>query len=127
MALREKYSAIRALGADLVAISPQIQRFNQEIAKERKLPFQVLGDLRNEVARKYNVAFTLPDSMKWVYSEIFKLNLPEFNGDDSWMLPIPARFILDTRSIIIASDVNLDHTVRPEPETALDILRQLKA
>jgi hypothetical protein len=36
-------------------------------------------------------------------------------------------FIVDTRSIIIAADVNLDHTVRPEPETALDILRRLKA
>jgi hypothetical protein len=29
-------------------------------------------------------------------------------------------------SDIMAADVNLDHTVRPEPETALDILRQLK-
>lgn len=70
MALREKYSEIRSLGADLVAISPQLQRFNQELSKERKLPFLVLGDLRNEIPRKYNVAFTLPDSMKWVYSDI---------------------------------------------------------
>jgi peroxiredoxin len=126
VALREKYSEIRALGADLVAISPQLERFNQELAKERKLPFPVLGDLRNEVARKYNVAFTLPDSMKWVYREIFKLNLPEFNGDDSWTLPMPARFIVDKRSIIVAADVNLDHTVRPEPETALDALKNLR-
>ena len=111
----------------MVAISPQLQRFNQELVKERKVPFPVLGDLQNEVSRKYHVAFTLPDSMKWVYSEIFKLNVPKFNGDDSWTLPMPARFIVDTRSIIIAADVNLDHTVRPEPETALDILRQLKA
>ncbi len=111
----------------MVAISPQLQRFNLELVKERKLPFQVLGDLQNEVARKYHVAFTLPDSMKRVYSEIFKLNVPEFNGDDSWTLPMPARFIVDTRSIIIAADVNLDHTVRPEPETALELLRQLKA
>ncbi len=127
MALREKYSEIRALGADLVAISPQLERFNQELSKERKLPFSVLGDLGNEVAKKYNVAFTLPDSMKWVYSDIFKLNLPEFNGDDSWTLPMPARFIVDKRSIIIAADVNLDHTVRPEPETVLDALKILKA
>ncbi len=127
MDLREKYSEIRALGADLVAISPQLERFNRELAKERKLPFSVLGDLENGVAKKYNVAFTLPDSMKWVYSDIFKLNLPEFNGDDSWTLPMPARFIVDKRSIIIAADVNLDHTVRPEPETVLDALKILKA
>jgi peroxiredoxin len=127
VALREKYSEIRALGADLVAISPQLERFNQELSKERKLPFSVLGDLGNEVAKKYNVAFTLPDSMKWVYSDIFKLNLPEFNGDNSWTLPMPARFIVDKRSVIIAADVNLDHTVRPEPETALDALKILKA
>jgi hypothetical protein len=37
VALREKYSDIRALGADLVAISPQLQRFNQELAKDGKI------------------------------------------------------------------------------------------
>lgn len=94
--------------------------------KERKLPFEVLSDSGNQVAEKYRVAFTLPDSMRWVYSEIFKLDLPKFNDDDSWTLPMPSRFIVDQHALIRASDVNLDHTVRPEPDTAIEALRILK-
>lgn len=72
------------------------------------------------------IAFALPDSMRWVYSEIFKLNLPTFNGDDSWTLPMPSRFIVDQDAVIRAAGVNLDHTVRPEPQTAIEVLRGLK-
>jgi peroxiredoxin len=110
----------------LVAISPQLEHFNQELVKERKLPFEVLSDRGNQVAKKFRVAFTLPGSMRWVYSDIFKLDLPAFNGDDSWTLPMPSRFIVDQEAVIRAADVNLDHTVRPEPETAIDVLRGLK-
>ena len=78
------------------------------------------------MAQKYRVAFTLPDSMCWVYSEIFKVDLPTFNGDDSWALPMPPRFIVDQKGVIRAADVNLDHTVRPEPDTAIEVLRGLK-
>ena len=110
----------------MVAISPQLEHFNQELVKERKLPFEVLSDRGNQVAQKYRVAFALPDRMRWVNSEIFKLDLPTFNGDDSWALPMPSRFIVDQKGVIRAADVNLDHTVRPEPDTAIEVLRGLK-
>jgi peroxiredoxin len=113
------------MGASLVAISPQLERFNQELVKERKLPFEVLSDRGNQVAQKYKVAFAMPDSMRWVYSEIFKLDLPGFNGDDSWTLPMPARFIVDRQAVIRDADVNFDHTIRPEPDTAIEALKNL--
>ncbi len=109
-----------------MAISPQLEHFDQELVKERKLPFEVLSDRGNQVAQKYRVAFRLPDSMRGVYSDIFKLDLPAFNGDDSWTLPMPARFIVDQNGVIRAAEVNLDHTVRPEPDTAIEALKALK-
>jgi peroxiredoxin len=114
------------MGASLVAISPQLERYNQALVKERRLPFEVLSDQGNQVAQKYKVAFALPDSMRWVYGEIFKLDLPGFNGDDSWTLPMPARFIVDQHAVIRAADVNFDHTIRPEPDTAIEALKNLK-
>jgi len=78
------------------------------------------------VAHTFKVAFALPDSMRWVYKDIFKLDLPTFNGDDSWTLPMPSRFIVDQQAVIRAADVNLDHTVRPEPDTAVKVLRNLR-
>ena len=110
----------------MVAVSPQLASYNQELVKERRLPFEVLSDRGNQVAHTFKVAFTLPESMRWVYKDIFKLDLPTFNGDDSWSLPMPSRFIVDQQGVIRAADVNLDHTVRPEPETAIDALKKLR-
>jgi peroxiredoxin len=113
------------LGATLVAISPQAQNYNQELVKERRLPFEVLSDSGNQVAHRFKVAFAFPDSWQWVYKDIFKLDLPTFNGDNSWALPMPARFIVDQQGVIRAADVNLDHTIRPEPDTAIEVLKKL--
>lgn len=91
------------------------------------MPFEVLSDQGNAVAAAFGVAFSLPASMRWVYEEVFKFDLPTYNGDDSWSLPMPARFIVDRNAVIQAADVNLDHTVRPEPASALEVLRNLRA
>ena len=40
---------------------------------------------------------------------------------------MPARFIVDQHAVIQAADVNLDHTVRPEPASVLEELRSLQA
>jgi peroxiredoxin len=72
------------------------------------------------------VAISLPESMRWVYGEVFGFDLPKYNGDDSWTLPMPARFIVDQRGVIQDADVNLDHSVRPEPATAVEALKKLQ-
>ncbi len=40
---------------------------------------------------------------------------------------MPSRFIVDEKGVIRAADVNLDHTVRPEPDTAIEVLKGLKS
>jgi len=72
------------------------------------------------------VAISLPESIRWVYGEVFKFDLPKYNGDESWSLPMPARFIVDQRGVIQNADVNLDHSVRPEPATAVEALKKLR-
>ncbi len=90
------------------------------------MPFEVLSDQGNAVAAAFGVAFSLPASMRWVYEEVFKFDLPKYNGNDSWSLPMPARFIVDRNAVIQAADVHLDHTVRPEPASAIEVLRNLR-
>ena len=110
----------------MVAVSPQIERYNHDLVKKLRLPFEVLSDRGNQVAHSYKVAFTLPDSIRRVYKDTFKLELPRFNGDDTWSLPMPSRFIVDQQAVIRAADVNLDQTVRPEPDTAIEALKLLR-
>jgi len=123
--LRKSYSDIQAAGGSLVAISPQLQTYSQELVKERRLPFEVLSDQGNTVAATFGIAISLPKSIRRVYGEEFKIDLPTYNGDESWSLPMPARFIVDQNAVIQAADVNLDHTMRPEPASALDVLKKL--
>ena len=51
--------------------------------------------------------------------------LPAYNGDESWVLPIPARFIVDTDGLIVWSETNADYTIRPEPTETVALVQQL--
>ena len=85
---------ILALGAGLVAISPQLPEHNRELAKHRNLTFEILTDRGNEVAGKFGLRFALPPYLRELYAT-FPLDLAKFNGDSSWTLPIPGRFVVD--------------------------------
>lgn len=117
---------MQTLGASMVAISPQLPQFCRELATERKLPFEVLSDQGNKVSKVFGVAFTMPHKMQWVYREVFNLDLPKFNGDDSWQLNMPARFVIDQQAVIRSAEVNLDHTSRPEPDDTIAVLKNLQ-
>jgi peroxiredoxin len=117
-------SAITALGASLVAISPQLPQHNRELIRSRGLGLEVLTDAGNEVAAKFGLRFALPGYLKEIYAS-FPLDIAAYNGDASWTLPMPARFIVDRRGIIRYVQSDPDYTTRPEPEDTLIALRAL--
>jgi peroxiredoxin len=55
----------------------------------------------------------------------FPLDLEAFNGDASWSLPMPARFVIDQGGVIRAAQSDPDYTIRPEPSDTLETLRAL--
>lgn len=86
----------------------------------------MLSDRGNEVASRFGLTFKLPDYMIAIYKS-FPLILPDFNGDDSWSLPIPARFVVSQDGIVRAADVDPDYTRRPEPAATIEVLRGIAA
>jgi len=44
------------------------------------------------------------------------------NGDPSWTLPMPARYVIGQDGIILYAEVNPDYTIRPDPEDLLPVL-----
>jgi len=115
---------ITALGATLVAISPQLPSHNRELTKSRSLTFPILSDAGNKVAGRFGLVFALPDYLRAIYAT-FPLDLASYNGDASWTLPMPARFVIDRQGIIRAAESDPDYTTRPEPEDTLTALRAL--
>jgi peroxiredoxin len=124
VALQAILPEITALGAALVAISPQLPEHNRELIRTRQLTFEILTDRGNEVAARSGLRFALPDYLREMY-RTFPLDLEKFNGDATWTLPIPARFVVDRHGIIRAAESDPDYTTRPEPEDTLEALRAL--
>lgn len=125
-ALQELLPQLKELGASLVAVSPQAMANSRKSVRENKLAFPVLTDPHNGTAAAFGVRYALPDYLVELYKS-FKNDLPAFNGDDSWTLPLPGRFIIGTDGIIAYAEVDPDYTVRPEPVTLLEPLQRLQA
>jgi peroxiredoxin len=115
---------IQALGASLVAISPQRPEHSRELAERRHLTFDILSDPGNEVAARFGLRFALPDYLQAIYRS-FPLDLEAFNGDASWTLPVPGRFVVDPEGIVRAAEFDPDYTTRPEPADTVEALRRL--
>jgi alkyl hydroperoxide reductase subunit AhpC len=125
-ALQAALPAFRALGASLVAISPQTPVNSRKSVRQNELGFPILSDTHNDVAAAFGLRFTLPDYLVDLYKSL-KNDLPTFNGDPSWTLPMPGRFVIGQDGTILYAEVNPDYTRRPEPEDMLPALRRAAA
>ncbi len=125
-ALQTALPDIAGRGASLVAISPQTAPNSRKSQRENKLDFPILSDVRSEVADAFGIRFALPDYLVALYKG-FKNDLPVFNDDPSWVLPMPARYVIGADGIIAYAEVNPDYTQRPDPSELLPVLDRLKA
>ena len=107
-----------------MAISPQIPRFSRALMKTKNLTFRILGDPGNQVAEQFGLAHIVPEYLRKIYLQ-FGIDLPRYNDDDTWTLPLAARFIIDRQTVIRYAQTDADYTVRPEPEHTLDALKSI--
>ena len=122
-ALKKAAKEFEALGATFIAISPQLQTYNRKLREEKKLTFEILSDPGNQVAKRYGLKFQLPEDLRVVYLK-FDIDLPKYNGDDSWTLPLPTTLIINQNGIIQHAAINADYTVRPDPEENMAALKK---
>ncbi len=112
---------IRALGGDVVAIMPEVQQFAEKFKSEADAPFPVLTDLDNGYALSLNLAI-------WLGSEIERLlsyqDMKHFHGNDGWVLPIPATFVVGRDGLVKARFVDPDFRKRMEID---DLIAALKS
>ena len=78
------------------------------------------------MAEAYGLVFTLPDDLRAIYTK-FGIDLARGNGDGTWRLPIPARFVIDRVGIIRAVDADPDYTRRPEPARTIETVQGLRS
>jgi len=125
-ALQEALPELEAQGAKLVAISPQTAPNSRRSQRENKLSFPILSDPNNEVAHAFGLRFRLQDYLIDIYKNAFKNDLALVNGNGSWTLPMPARYVIGQDGVIAYTEVNPDYTNRPDPSDLLPTLQQLR-
>lgn len=117
-------SDIRALGAELVVICPQLPAFLADLKTKQKLDFPLLHDAANAYAERLGIALSLPDDLTAVYAR-FGIDLPKANGDGAWKLPVPSRWVVDGAGVLRHVFADPDYTRRPEPAETIAQLRAI--
>jgi peroxiredoxin len=123
-ALQEIDSEVRALGARIVSLTPELERYTRALHKKLNLNFDILTDLHLKTAEQFRLVFVLQDYLRDLYQS-FGITLDRFDDDPEYRLPMPARYLIDKDGIIRAADVNADYTIRPDPSETVKALRSL--
>jgi peroxiredoxin len=123
-ALQQVVGTLKELGATVVAITPQVAEASRTLIEKQGIGFDLLSDPGNAYAARLGLRFTLPDDLKAVYLS-FGLDLAVRNGEPSWTLPMPGRFVVDRSGVVRAADVDPDYERRPEPQKTVDDVKTL--
>ena len=121
-ALAQAQKEVEREGSQIVAIMPDRQQFAEEFKNESNARFPVLTDMDNGYALSLNLVF-------WVGMEMERMisaagwDIPNYQGNTSWMLPIPATFVVDQDRRVKARFVDPDYRKRMAVENMLAALR----
>lgn len=116
---------IEKRGAQLVAVSQQTAANSRKSQRANRLGFPILGDRGGALAHQFGIRWDVPDDLKQVHKQV-GADLEAFNGDDSWTLPMPARYVIGQDGVIAYSEVSPDYTRRPEPSDVFPVLDALR-
>jgi peroxiredoxin len=109
--LGKAQARIEALGARMVAIVPDREQFAAEMKQDSNVKFPILSDVDNGYAMSLNLAIWVGDEMEEYMTKIGR-RLPQYQGNDSWVLPIPATFVVARDGRVKARFVDPDYRKR---------------
>lgn len=121
---------IKQLGGKLIAISPETPS-NVEVTQTKNLiSFEVLSDAGNKIAAQYGILWEVPKEKQEGYSAWLKSStgktFKDFNGQDGYVLPIPATFVLDKNGKVVFAFIDADYKKRANTEDILAALGKLQ-
>ncbi len=125
-AFAEAHERIVSDGAHLAAIMPERQRFTATFKAEGQVSYPVLTDIDNGYALSLNLAIWVGDEMQRIL-ESGGRQLPDYQGNNAWVLPIPATFVVAQDGIIAARFIDPDYRKRMAIEDLLKALQSAQS
>lgn len=121
-ALAEAQPEIQQLGGQLVAITPEVAKFNAELKASSNAPFPVLSDMDNAYAMSLNLAFYVGDEKRQKMT-VAGWDITPYNASDAWTLPIPATFVVGSDGCVIGRFIDPDYRQRMNVADIFAVLR----
>jgi len=123
---RQLYPGLAALGASLIAISPQVPERLVEIKERHKLSFFVASDKDNSLGQKFGIVFTANEASQ-IALKAKGTNLGDITGTGTWDLPMPTAILIGQDRVVRFADVSPDWLVRTEAPEILAAIRAISA
>ena len=121
-ALAQAHRNVSQKGGQIVAIMPDRQQFSSELKTKGELPFPILTDMDNGYALSLNLAIWIGDEMRKMMMDR-RQDVSAYQGNEGWMLPIPATFVVGQDGRIKARFVDPDYRKRMAIDDLLEALR----
>lgn len=122
-ALAQAQCDVEPIGGQIVAITPDLRHFTTALKTDAAAkPFPILTDIDNGYALSLNLAIFVGQEMQ----EFMKgagWDIAPYQGNDAWILPIPATFIVGRDAIIRARFVDPDYRRRMATDVIVEALR----
>jgi peroxiredoxin len=123
-ALEEALPEFEALGASLVAVTPETGGRALTAKQSHNNRYEVLSDVDCGLGLGCGVVFQAPVGYRNLLLK-YGNDLAERHGNDAWFLPVPATFVLDQSGIVRWRFASVDFTERAEPSDILAAVRAL--
>ncbi len=120
--LAEIAPEVERLGAQIVAISPEKSRYAAELKAYARAPFPVLADIDNGYALELNLLFWVGDEKREAM-RTGGFDIAPYQGNETWMLPIPATFIVGRDGVVKARHIDPDYRRRMDLDELLAALK----
>ncbi len=125
-ALHDTLPQIEARGARLVGMAPETPDNAIATTERHRIRIDILTDAGNRIAERLGLVFELSEVLRPIYRNL-GIDIPAYNGDDSFRLPVPATYIVRQDGTIAHAFVNADYTQRMEPAEIVTRLESVKA
>lgn len=110
-ALMRAAGHLRQRQVEIVSIIPEAGQFRDRMIEVNELPFRVLTDIDLGYTLSLGLVVAVDPEVIEIYRQL-GIDLPRFQGQEGWFLPIPATYVVDANRRIRAGFVNPDFRKR---------------
>ena len=124
-ALARARGDVAATGGAVVSVTPERQQFTAAFKADTGSPFPVLTDIDNGYALLLGLAIWIGPDLKHLLMDLGRV-LPDYQGNDAWMLPVPAVFVVGRDGLVKYRFLDADFRHRAAIEQVVAALRDAR-